>query len=176
MILINDDIEVISIQKPFEYNPEHFTLLLQNTVTKKIYQYIVEDTFENKLYWNFKINTDDLITGEYYTLLLANPLQLHLEINYVTDIKEDERVKRALKNKDSVIRNNMFILVNEENGNQSLLFLMNKGEAITNGSIYIANTEDSDIKIMTKELTRIGGYESPSKQYNNPTKFVTYNG
>ena len=180
MILIKDNgnSTAISIQKPFDFNSTYYTILLQNTVTKEIYQYNVKDVFYNKLYWNFELNADDLITGEYYVLLLANPLQLHLELSYnnINDIKEDERVKRIVKNKDAIIQNNMFILVNEEDGNPTLLFLMNKGEAITNGDIYIANTEESNIKILTKELLKVGEYHNPTTQYNKEKKFITYNG
>jgi hypothetical protein len=180
MILIKDNgkTTAISIQKPFDFSSSYYTILLQNTVTKEIHQYTTEDLYYNKLYWNFQLNTDDLITGEYYVLLLANPQQLHLELSYnnINNIKEDERIKRILKNKGDVITNDMFILVNEETENPTLLFLMNKGQVITNGDIYIANTEESNIKILTKELLKVGEYKTPTTQYNKEKKFITYNG
>lgn len=168
----------ITVQKPFDFNAEHYTILLQNTVTKEINQYTTEDLFYNKLYWSFQISTEDLINGEYYVLLLSNPLQLHLELSYnnINNIKEDERVKSILKNQDNIITNDMFILVNETEDCPTMLFLMNEGAIITNGDILIANTENSYIKVLTKELLKFGDYCNPKQQYNNEQKYLTYNG
>lgn len=180
MIFIKDKNKnnVIQIQKPFNIESEYYTILMQNTVTKEIYQFTVKDnTRWNKMYYTFEINPISLTDGEYYVLLLANPMELiiNVEYNNINNIKEDERIKEILKNNNNILTNDMFILINEENPT-TLIFLMNKGAIITNGDIYIANSQHNGIKIITKELMKVGTYEKPSTQYNNQTKYKTYNG
>lgn len=142
----------ITIQKPYEFSSSLFSILLQNTVTKEVYQFNVEDkNVDNKLFFNFSIDTSDLIDGEYYLLLLSNPYSIDIEVK-VNDIDDIEENKKKV-----------FLFVN-------------KGETIINGVLNIGNEQYDRIFKITIEMLRVGTYENPSTQYNNEQKYITYNG
>ena len=153
MILLEDKTKTeIVIQKPFEYKTDYYTILLQNTVTKVVYQFLVEDEFDNKLFYHFNADLSNLMDGEYYLILVPNPYRTEIEIT--TNLKKYEGYDSAV-----------------------VLYLANKGDLIINGNAYLVTSANVRNEIIiTKELVRIGDYESPSKQYNNQTKYVTYNG
>lgn len=153
MILLEDKTKTeIVIQKPFEYKTDYYTILLQNTVTKVVYQFLVEDEFDNKLFYHFNADFSNLMDGEYYLILVPNPYRTEIEIT--TNLKKYEGYDSAV-----------------------VLYLANKGDLIINGNAYLVTSANVRNEIIiTKELVRIGDYGSPSKQYNNPTKYVTYNG
>lgn len=179
MILINTDTitAVFQVQRPFEHFSDYYTILLQNTVTKEIYQYTVKPKKStNKLFYTFEIDIQNLVVGEYYVLIISNPLELVLEVEYnnVNAIEEDNRVKEILKNNKDILTNDKFILCNEVG--KTMVFLMNKGAIITNGDVLIGNTQNTYIKVITKDLLKFGEYKQENKQYNKQTKFITYNG
>lgn len=147
----------ITIQKPYEFSSSLFSILLQNTVTKEVYQFNVEDkNVDNKLFFNFEFDSSDLIDGEYYMVLISNPsfAPIEVKVNDIDDVK-----------------------IQEQEG--MIYFLVNKGDYITNGELYLTispKTEYEEIKKITIDLLRVGDYKNPNQQYNNEQKYITYNG
>jgi len=59
-----------------------YTLLIQNTTTKKSYSWILDDLAPTSVYHKFGVNLDeDTKDGEYEYLLIKNPDELEIEIN-----------------------------------------------------------------------------------------------
>lgn len=155
MITIENNI--LTIQKPFNFNYQFYTLILQNTITKEITQFTMSDIDSNNMYIHFNIGNLNLINGEYFLLLLSN--NNREEINIVT----------------AEIFNDNFNIIN----NEEFYYLVYDGLYITNGDIYLGinkvnNTEA--VQILTKELLKFGDYNAKIKEYNNTKKYITYNG
>lgn len=156
MILIKDTSKLTSIkvQKPFSIDVYKCTILLQNTVTKEIHQFNVYNSDNDSLFFKFEFDSSALINGEYYMVLISNPsfAPIEVKINDFDDVKIQEGI---------------------------IYFLVNKGDYITNGELYLTispKTEYEEIKKITVDLLRVGDYKNPNQQYNNEKKFITYNG
>lgn len=154
MILIENKkgINVILIQKPSNVESSNFTILLQNTITKDIYQYYVKNLSSIfSIYYQFEVEFENLIDGEYKLILINNPNHINIEV-----------VENTLNIKETEVG--------------TVYFICNKNDYLTNGELYITLTKNNDVEIITKELVKIGDYVNPNTQYNKDTKFITYNG
>ena len=127
-----------------------YTLILQNSVTKEIFSYNLEDNTPDSIYYEFNIELQDMIDGEYEYLLIENPARLPISSNYnnVFDSEMEDPV----------------IIVNLE------------GKPLTAGAeILIADRgEVRRIDVLTFGLMRIGDYKSSKVTYNKQNKYVTY--
>ena len=157
MILIQNKSKssTIVVQKPYEIELTNFTILLQNVVTKEIHQINVYNSLADSLFFRFEnIDMSSFDDGEYYMLLISNPSFAPIEVSY----------------------NDVDSFQIEEN---KVYFLMNKGDYITNGELFLVISPRSEyerIKKITTDLLRVGTYNNPTTQYNNETKFIQYNG
>lgn len=148
MINIKDN--NITIQKPFDVLGNKFSLLFQNTTTKEINIYDVTDDSEN-LYFHFEMDDFNLMDGEYYLLVLAN--------NNHTPIE--------------VLSNN----INNYVYQPSVTYLILCGDSlIINKDVQIVTTSDNDVTVITRELCKVGDYNTTKTEYNNKKSFITYNG
>lgn len=148
MIILQDN--KLTIQNPlintFEGN---FTIILQNTVTREVFQYNVENIHKNPLYYHFEIDVN-LNDGEYFLLLVHNPSFAEIDVTSdITNIQDKKMGFEAIANDDTVI--------------------LNRG-------YYIGFGYEANIKIVTRELLRIGEYENKTTQYDKNNKYVTYKG
>lgn len=50
-----------------------YTIILQNSVTKEIFSYNLDDSTPNSIYYEFEIELQDMNDGEYEYLLIENP-------------------------------------------------------------------------------------------------------
>lgn len=127
-----------------------YTLILQNSVTKEIFSYNLEDNTPTSIYYEFNIELQDMIDGEYEYLLIENPAKLPISSNYnnVFDSEMEDPV----------------IIVNLE------------GKPLTAGAeILIADRgEVRQIDVLTFGLMRIGDYKSSKVTYNKQKKYITY--
>lgn len=160
MITIKDNI--LTIQKPFKFDYQYYTIILQNTITKEITQFTMSDVGSNNMYVHFDIGELNLIDGEYFLLLLSN------------DKKEKINVVTAeIFNKD----------FNAPQEIEEFYYLVYDTQYIINGDVYLGynkikyvggNTDA--VQILTKELFKMGDYTTKIKEYNNTKKYLTYNG
>lgn len=127
-----------------------YTLILQNSVTKEIFSYNLEDNTPDSIYYEFNIELQDMIDGEYEYLLIENPARLPISSNYnnVFDTEMEDPV----------------IIVNLD------------GKPLTAGAeILISDRgEVRRIDVLTFGLMRIGDYKSSKVTYNKQNKYVTY--
>lgn len=127
-----------------------YTLILQNSVTKEIFSYNLVDNTPDSIYYEFNIELQDMIDGEYEYLLIENPARLPISSNYnnVFDSEMEDPV----------------IIVNLD------------GKPLTAGAeILISDRgEVRRIDVLTFGLMRIGDYKSSKVTYNKQNKYVTY--
>lgn len=148
MIILQDN--KLTIQNPLNNTFEgNFTIILQNTVTREVFQYNVENTRNNPLYYHFEIDVN-LNDGEYFLLLVHNPSFAEIDVTSdISNIQDKKMGFEAIANDDTVI---------------------------LNGGYYIGFEYEANITIVTRELLRIGEYENKTTQYNKNNKYVTYKG
>lgn len=147
-MIILDNTGRITVQLPQITDVTNYTILLQNTVTKDIHKFDVEGE-NDVIYRHFDINTSNLIDGEYYLVLIANPYNSVIEVT--NDIKNYEV-------------------------NNVVYYLVNDGDYITDGNLYVGISGDPGVSICTRELVRKGEFENKATQYNKNNKYVTYKG
>ena len=147
-MIILDNTGRITVQLPQITDVTNYTILLQNTVTKDIHRFDVEGEYD-VIYRHFDINTSNLIDGEYYLVLIANPYNSVIEVT--NDIKNYEV-------------------------NNVVYYLVNHGDYITDGNLYVGISGDPGVSICTRELVRKGEFENKATQYNKNNKYVTYKG
>ncbi len=126
----------------------YYTLLIQNTVSKEVYTYNLENlNYDENIYYKFNIVLDDNTPdGEYQYLLFENPNQIEVVVNYNNVY-------------DSKLYGDTKILVTFTN-------------TLTNGTqILIAG---KPIMWLSSGLIRIGGYKSNNYQYNKQNKYQVY--
>lgn len=126
----------------------YYTLLIQNTVSKEVYTYNLENlNYDENIYYKFNIVLDDNTPdGEYQYLLFENPNQAEVVINYNNVY-------------DSQLYGDTKILVTFTN-------------TLTNGTqILIAG---KPIMWLSSGLIRIGDYKSNNYQYNKQNKYQVY--
>lgn len=155
MITIENNI--LTIQKPFNFDFDFYTLIFQNTVTKEIKQITLSDNGTNNMYVHFNVENLNLINGEYFLLLLSNDTKEN--INVVTTEIFNDNLKKSLIENDEVF-----------------YYLVYDNQYIINGDIYLGTTKNKNIKILTKELLKFGDYKPQIKNYNNTKKYISYNG
>ena len=149
MIIIKDKTEkMVSMVRNTSYNNGTFSIVLQNTSSKKITIFTTED-IGNELYMKFKLNLSNLDNGEYYMLIFENPDS----ISFYTNMNNPKEVTyfQYVANNDNLIMNGTFYLVMPTNAKQEITYIQ-------------------------AELLRIGEYKNNSKQYNKEQGYVTYNG
>lgn len=149
MIIIKDKTEkMVSMVRNTSYNNGTFSIVLQNTSSKKITIFTTED-IGNELYMKFKLNLSNLDNGEYYMLIFENPDS----ISFYTNMNNPKEVTYFLyvANNDNLIMNGTFYLVMPTNAKQEITYIQ-------------------------AELLRIGEYKNNSRQYNKEQGYVTYNG
>ncbi len=126
----------------------YYTLLIQNTVSKEVYTYNLENlNYDENIYYKFNIVLDDNTPdGEYQYLLFENPNQIEVVVNYNNVY-------------DSKLYGDTKILVTFTN-------------TLTNGTqILIAG---KPIMWLSSGLIRIGDYKSNNYQYNKQNKYQVY--
>lgn len=126
----------------------YYTLLIQNTVSKEVCTYNLENlNYDENIYYKFNIVLDDNTPdGEYQYLLFENPNQIEVVVNYNNVY-------------DSKLYGDTKILVTFTN-------------TLTNGTqILIAG---KPIMWLSSGLIRIGDYKSNNYQYNKQNKYQVY--
>lgn len=153
MILVKNKEEINSIifQKPFEISSPYYSILLQNVVTKQVFQLNVKETYSDSLYFHFEVDLTEYDDGEYYVLLLSNPFEIAIEVtsHNIDDIKEKQ---------------------------DRVLIIANSDIPIKDGILFIGNEQNDNVVKITTELLRIGEYETSTVKYNNEKKYIQYNG
>lgn len=127
-----------------------FTIILQNSVTKKIYSYNLTDNTPDSIYYEFEIELKDMTDGEYEYVLIENPDRLEVISNF----------------------NNVF---KSELGDPVILVDLNEG-TLTNGAkiLILKMKETYPINVLTFGLCRVGDYKASNVTYNKQTKYTTY--
>ena len=149
VILKEKGFKKISIIKDgFDYEYKWYSIMLQNTVTKEITTYNVEDK-GNKFYFKFNVDIN-LENGEYYMLLFENPSQLPFYAD--TNAPKDIDYIRYLVNDNQTIMSGEFYLV------------------------FSTSDKLGEINFIKSEMLRVGEYKSKSTAYNKEQKYVQYNG
>ena len=148
MIILQDN--KLTIQNPLNNTFEgNFTIILQNTVTREVFQYNVANIHKNPLYYHFEIDVN-LNDGEYFLLLVHNPSFADIDVmSDISNIQDKKMGFVAIANDDTVILNDGY---------------------------YIGFGYEVDIKIVTRELLRIGEFENKTTQYDKNNKYVIYKG
>ena len=126
----------------------NYTLLMQNTTTKEVYVYNLENqNYAENIYYKFDITlSDDMPDGEYQYILFSNPNKLEV----IVDVNNPFR---------SELYGNPVILVTYNN-------------TLTNGTqILVAG---KPIPILGTGLIRIGDYENNKYQYDKSNTYVSY--
>lgn len=138
----------INLQRENNTYSSHYTILLQNTMTKEITSYKADDT-GNSMYHRFYIDLD-LEDGEYYVLLFENPnrLDFYAEAN---SPKNTDYIS-YLASDDELIMNGEYFLV------------------------FGSEEEDKpELKYIKSDLLRIGVYERKNTQYQREKQYIQYN-
>lgn len=149
VILKEKGFKKISIIKDgFDYEYKWYSIMLQNTVTKEITTYNVEDK-GNEFYFKFNVDIN-LENGEYYMLLFENPSQLPFYAD--TNAPKDIDYIRYLVNDNQTIMSGDFYLV------------------------FSTSDKLGEINFIKSEMLRIGEYKSKSTAYNKEQKYYQYNG
>lgn len=151
IVVQNKNATNIVVQKPYDIDVGYYTIILQNTITKEITHFTVEDNYSNKMYIHLTLDFSNLVDGEYYMLLVSNPNRLTINItnNYINDIKTM----------------------------QMYVTLTNDGIILKNGEDILATTMEMGIDIITQELIKLGSYTPNNQQYKSTeNKYITYNG
>ena len=157
MIIVKNKSELtsIQIQNPSNLIGDNFTLILQNSVTKKINTFNVINANVNNFYFKFNdLDFSTLDDGEYYVVLLHNPR--HLDVEILSDNVNKYQLKEYI-----------------------IYFLVANDFYITSGDSYLTVVTDeykNEGKKITTTLMRIGEYINNSTQYNTKTKYKQYNG
>lgn len=126
----------------------NYTLLMQNTITKEVYLFDLENqNYAENIYYKFDITlSDDMSDGEYQYILFSNPNKLEV----IVDVNNPMQ---------SELYGNPVILVTYNN-------------TLTNGTqILVAG---KPIPILGTGLIRIGDYENNNYQYDKPNTYVSY--
>lgn len=126
----------------------NYSILMQNTITKEVYVYNLENqNYAENIYYKFDITlSDDMPDGEYQYILFSNPNKLEV----IVDVNNPFR---------SELYGNPVILVTYNN-------------TLTNGTqILVAG---KPIPILGTGLIRIGDYENNNYQYEKPNTYVSY--
>lgn len=127
-----------------------YTLILQNSVTKEIFSYNLVDNTPTSIYYEFNIELQDMIDGEYEYLLIENPAKLPISSNY----------------------NNVFGAEMED----PVIIVNLDGKPLTAGAEILISEmgEVRPIDVITFGLMRIGDYKSSKVTYNKQNKYITY--
>ena len=140
--------EICLIKDDFTYENNWYSLMVQNTLTKEITTYNVED-MGNEFYFKFNVDID-LENGEYYMLLFENPSQLPFYAD--TNAPKNIDYIRYLVNENQAIMSGEFFLV------------------------FGTSDELGKIEFIKSEMLRVGEYKSKSSTYYKEQKYVQYNG
>ena len=126
----------------------NYTLLMQNTTTKEVYTFDLENqNYAENIYYKFDITlSDDMPDGEYQYILFSNPNKLEVIVDVNNPMQPE-------------LYGNPVILVTYEN-------------TLTTGTqILVAG---KPIPILGTGLIRIGDYENNNYQYDKPNTYVSY--
>lgn len=126
----------------------NYTLLMQNTTTKEVYIFNLENqNYSENIYYKFDITLQEgMRDGEYQYILFTNPNKFQV----IVDVNNPFR---------SELYGNPVILVTYNN-------------TLTNGTqILVAG---KPIPILGTGLIRIGDYENNNYQYDKPNTYVSY--
>lgn len=124
----------------------NYSLVLQNTVTKQIYIYNLNNqNYSENIYYKFDITLDDNTPdGEYQYVLFYNPNKWEIVID-PNNIYQDQY--------------NGYVLVTYDN------------ILTTNTKILIAG---KPIPILSTGLIRVGDYENQRYQYDRQNQYISY--
>lgn len=126
----------------------NYSILMQNTITKEVYVYNLENqNYAENIYYKFDITlSDDMPDGEYQYILFSNPNKLEV----IVDVNNPMQ---------SELYGNPVILVTYEN-------------TLTTGTqILVAG---KPIPILGTGLIRIGDYQNNKYQYDKQNKYMAY--
>lgn len=126
----------------------NYTLLMQNTITKEVYLFDLENqNYAENIYYKFDITlSDDMSDGEYQYILFSNPNKLEV----IVDVNNPMQ---------SELYGNPVILVTYEN-------------TLTTGTqILVAG---KPIPVLSSGLIRVGDYQNNKYQYDKQNKYTAY--
>lgn len=122
-----------------------YSVIVQNTVTKEVTIYNVEDT-GNTMYIKFNIDIQ-LENGEYYVLLFENPSHLPFYSD-MNDIKDITYIKYITKDGEYLKSGKFFI---------------------------VYGISEERIHPLSVDMMKVGEYIHPSTQYKKQQGFIQYN-
>ena len=126
----------------------NYSLILQNTTTKEVYTFDLENqNYAENIYYKFDITLQEgMRDGEYQYILFANPNKFQV----IVDV------------------NNQFR--SELYGDPAILVTYNN--TLTNGTQI--SVDGKPIPILGTGLIRIGDYKNNNYQYDKPNTYVSY--
>ena len=133
---------------------EKYILLVQNTTTKEIHHYYVEDDLSSKLYYHFEdVDLSELETGEHRYFLYETPENIDEPIFI---LQNDPRV--VMYSEDT------YVLVS---GNKLLT---------AEDVILVIKGEEYQVQLccVASGLIKVGSYKADGKQYDLPKQYKQY--
>ena len=130
-----------------------YLLLIQSTVTKKIYVRFVEDCGDSKLYFHFPdVDLKELETGEHRYLLFEAP-------------EEDARVVIMQNDpRRTTVTDNKYILVADNK-------ILTADDVVL---VYTGEDYQTPLCCVASGLMKVGGYTQGDKQWDKPMEYKQY--
>ena len=125
------------------------TIIFQNTTSKEIFSYNIEDNTPDGIYYEFEIELKDMQDGEYEYLLIENPDKLMVVSNFNNVFTSELS--------DPVILMDTSLPLTAEK--KILVWSM--------GEIF-------PIEVLAFGLCRVGDYKTSKTEYNKQTKYLVY--
>lgn len=125
-----------------------YTIVLQNTTSRKVYFYNLEDE-GSVLYYKFNISVGDIPDGEYQWILFENPDNLAV-MPYTNNITESELLNATiLVHYNEILTDELSILIVDEG-------------------------ETRSIDLCATGLMHIGDYNANNTEYAKEKQYKTY--
>lgn len=130
-----------------------YLLIIQNTVTKKIYPFLVGDCQDSRMYYHFEdVDLRELEVGEHRYLLFEAP-------------EEDARTV-VLQNdpRRTTVTDNKYILVSDNK-------ILTADDVVL---VYTGEGYQTPLCCKATGLIKVGNYTSDTKQWDKPISYKTY--
>ena len=125
------------------------TIIFQSTTNKEIFSYDIEDKTPSGIYYEFDIELENMKDGEYEYLLIEN-LDGLMVVSNTNNVFESELGDPVI-----IVAENLPLTAAEK------ILISYMGETFP-------------IEVLAFGLCRIGDYKTSKTEYNNQTKYVTY--
>ena len=134
-------------------NEFDYILIIQNTTTKKIYTFLVDDCQDSRMYYHFEdVDLRELEVGEHRYLLFEAP-------------EEDARTV-VLQNdpRNTTVTQNKYILVSDNK-------IITADDVVL---VYTGEDYQAPLCCVATGLIKVGDYAASNKQWDKPMEYKQY--